>query len=79
MWYPDISIKKWLKIYPLLKNSYPKKCTCGEIRNEAVPFVSDNWVGLKYSRCKCGKLSSRVSILRTEEQRKEFRALLLRL
>jgi len=76
MWLPNISLKTWFTRYPLLKNSYPKTCTCGEIRNEAVPFVSGDWVGLKYSRCKCGKLGSRVSILKTREQRDEFRKML---
>ncbi|WP_186650285.1 hypothetical protein [Fluviispira vulneris] len=79
MWYPDIKIDSWLKKYPALKEKYPKICTCGEIRNEAVPFVSDNWVGLKYSRCKCGKLSSRASIPRSEKLRKELMEIILNL
>lgn len=78
MWFPDVTVTKWFKIYPELKEQYPRICPCGEIR-EDVPFVSKDWVGLKYHSCKCGKLSSQVSIPRTEKLRKEFCTMLSKL
>lgn len=79
MWYPDLTITKWFKIYPTLKEMYPKICECGVIRADALPFVSKNWVGIKYGNCKCGKKCSEISIPRNEKFKNEVRQLLLKL
>jgi hypothetical protein len=79
MWLPNISLKTWLNKYPELKENYPEICSCGVVKTNAIPFVSGDWVGLKYPTCNCGKKNVEISILKTREQRDEFRKMLEKL
>lgn len=76
MWFPNVSIKKWIKIYPELKEHYPILCKCGNKRKEAIPFVSENWVGIKYEECKCGSRCDQISIPRNKKLVEEIKNIL---
>jgi hypothetical protein len=64
MWTPEISINKWLKIFPELNNQFPLKCLCGKESLNIKPFVIKNWIGLLSDDCECGLGRSSISVPR---------------
>lgn len=55
-WYPDISLQKWLKINPSLKESSEGlTCSCGMSSIGLRPIVFGDYVGVTASSCSdCG-------------------------
>jgi hypothetical protein len=54
MWIPEISIYRWLQIFPELNKELPLKCLCGKEPMKLQPFVIKNWVGILSNDCDCG-------------------------
>jgi|GEM_PF-3795910 len=52
MWYPEVSLDKWLRMYPALKAFLPFHCSCGR-ELKAIPYVSSQWIGIESDSCEC--------------------------
>lgn len=72
MIYPEVSLKDWLKKYPVLEIRRQKCRSCSSVQLTNIPFIEKDWIGLKSLDCQCGKYKAiSVSIANPNS---EFRA-----
>lgn len=55
MIYPEVSLKDWLKKYPVLEIKKIKCHHCRVPMIADIPFIEKNWIGLESKDCACGK------------------------
>lgn len=67
MWIPEVSVQKWLQLFPELSNKLPLECLCGKESATIEPFVIKNWVGLLGASCDCGLGKTSISIPRSKD------------
>jgi hypothetical protein len=70
MIYPDVSLEKWFKKYPFLKDYIPLTCICGKQVYEVTPYYTHLSAGISTGVCECGiKAAETCSMPRNERCR----------
>lgn len=78
MWSPNVSLEKWLSVFPALKGDVPATCLlCGQELLTAKPYVSGKWVGISANGCECGAEATVIALPRSEKDRVWLRTLLI--
>ena len=55
MIYPNVTLKDWLKKYPVLEVKKKRCHHCLQMIVANIPFIEKDWVGLESKDCACGK------------------------
>lgn len=77
MWYVEVSLSKWLKLYPSLRFRLDLTCSkCSVKRVEPKPFVHKDFVGVRFDKCeRCGKMGEMIIATKNKEDNKKYKKL----